>query len=688
MNLIIVITMCVVTFRQVAAHSPNCTWRGNYWSLQPGGEGQCSPCSACPIGKYMRARCTRTSDTKCARCRHGYFSLGGFKKRCKKCRKSVCVPGYRYVSCRRYRNAECKPCKKKHFYVEATRQCKRCNVCPPGHYVSKPCGIRNDNVCKPCPNGTYIETPGLHLYCLPCRFCGRGEETLNECKTDRNTKCGRCSPGYFRLMSSYECAKCSVCYREYPGYTVEVDECRRSDSDNDTICMPVLYPPYGHSDGQDYDYEVAVDDVVSRVAVLSGELKAVFGMIGVIILLILALAIFVLVLCIKRSRRKRLAVTNDSPLSKVHTKVLKWINEKTEMVTTLIKSYSEPDLQVYDHDNSKRNSYPTGSSRNGDPGHGHFSSNIQIAWSGEKGHDDFNMVSVSRDDVRSADMGSNKSDKTKADSTSTGRECNVTSDKQLVFIIEPHSESGSSNSGIRNQYQSTNYTHTGIPTTVDTGYVSSASSRRSSSSSYFLPNDQLCESNHRTGNDHIHSSQSNDALLERECSTVTEEVYAMLPLQTAVNSQTLSAREVTMPSSQPSSPSRSTSSECQIQLDVRYARKPEITVYSRNQDTIKVESVVVNPKSNLHNSCVRYRPDRDAILNERGEGRKCHSDPVGVNPSATQRSVEATLYHSESQVDSPPGEYLCTYMFSEHMREEQCKCISCKCNSCCVIQSL
>ncbi|XP_069129604.1 uncharacterized protein [Argopecten irradians] len=565
----------------VAAHSPNCTWRGNYWSLQPGGEGQCSPCSACPIGKYMRARCTRTSDTKCARCRHGYFSLGGFKKRCKKCRKSVCVPGYRYVSCRRYRNAECKPCKKKHFYVEATRQCKRCNVCPPGHYVSKPCGIRNDNVCKPCPNGTYIETPGLHLYCLPCRFCGRGEETLNECKTDRNTKCGRCSPGYFRLMSSYECAKCSVCYREYPGYTVEVDECRRSDSDNDTICMPVLYPPYGHSDGQDY-----------------------------------------------------------------------------------------------------------GSSRNGDPGHGHFSSNIQIAWSGEKGHDDFNMVSVSRDDVRSADMGSNKSDKTKADSTSTGRECNVTSDKQLVFIIEPHSESGSSNSGIRNQYQSTNYTHTGIPTTVDTGYVSSASSRRSSSSSYFLPNDQLCESNHRTGNDHIHSSQSNDALLERECSTVTEEVYAMLPLQTAVNSQTLSAREVTMPSSQPSSPSRSTSSECQIQLDVRYARKPEITVYSRNQDTIKVESVVVNPKSNLHNSCVRYRPDRDAILNERGEGRKCHSDPVGVNPSATQRSVEATLYHSESQVDSPPGEYLCTYMFSEHMREEQCKCISCKCNSCCVIQSL
>ena len=51
--------------------------------------------------------------------------------------------------------------------------------------------------------------------------------------------------GYFRISSTLQCAKCSPCYKDYPGFQYHIEpECqRRMPSGSENICAPVLDVP-------------------------------------------------------------------------------------------------------------------------------------------------------------------------------------------------------------------------------------------------------------------------------------------------------------------------------------------------------------------------------------------------------------------------------------------------------------
>ncbi|XP_033742403.1 uncharacterized protein LOC117328901 isoform X2 [Pecten maximus] len=665
---IIVMGIYIVICSQVTAHSPTCTWKGNYWSLLPNGEGQCAPCSACPAGQYIRAHCTKRTDTRCVRCQHGYFSLGGFKKKCSKCRKPICQPGYRYIRCKRHRNAECVPCKNNHFYVESTGQCKRCQKCPPGHYVSRLCGIRNDTVCKPCPEGTYIESSGLHLYCSACSFCRLGEQTISACKTDYNTRCGSCSPGYFRLQSSYECAKCSVCYREYPGYTMEVDECRKEELDNDTICMPVAYPPYGYSNDDEYDYELAMPGGItaSRMHVFDGELIAVCILVGVIIVLLIAIIVFVVVFHKRKSKREQVNETKKSLIMTVFEKVSVWITESNDLKSTMYRANSEPSIFKPAQVKSKRNSYPTDFSVDKDPESGRVTSITNK----NNEQDDFDMMSVSHDDLPSAkpkEMGSCKSCMDMTDNTvATTREgFNCASTIQLVYSIDHYDNNDSQEVSITHSgtlhLQNTNHSRMRNITMIDTGYHSATTSGGilPEKDTYPIFTDQKSESEHRSGDGGISSYQSDDALLQSELSAEKDGVSTLFSITADINVQASSSLTTTT--------CNYASLTCQpcynpIELESESCGASMIYLRDANNKEIELMKLTANPKSTFHDRAVLHRSNRDSILDERGQRRKCHSDPlesaskgkctVHSPAHAMRQSTDPTLYYSESQMDS------------------------------------
>ena len=49
--------------------------------------------------------------------------------------------------------------------------------------------------------------------------------------------------GYFRLIASGNCGKCSECYKDFPEYTFEIDECIERGNGSINVCMPVINPP-------------------------------------------------------------------------------------------------------------------------------------------------------------------------------------------------------------------------------------------------------------------------------------------------------------------------------------------------------------------------------------------------------------------------------------------------------------
>ncbi|XP_060065905.1 uncharacterized protein LOC132546211 [Ylistrum balloti] len=657
---------------QVEPFSSTCEWKGNYWSSRPDGNGECTPCSSCPAGEFMRGRCTKTVNTRCAKCRHGYFSLGGFKKKCTKCRKTVCKPGYRYIRCRRYRNAGCVPCKKNYFYVEETGQCKRCNICKPGYYVSSMCGLYNDTVCKPCPEGTFLESSSLQLYCRACRFCRIGEQTIRPCTADHNTECGNCSPGYFRRQSSHECDRCSLCYREYPGHTIEVDECRTKQNDSDTICMPVPFPPYGYFNDDEYDYEVempvgtsAIDDISMAVGVMT----------GVIVVVLIGLG-FSLVLFYLWKRRCRKEKEASKPLQmSPRDKVQQWISKQdSEEFFTKNINNSEPAIWTTSIGILKRNSYPSVLSVETDLESRHILRPLKHASSGNEEQEEFNMISVSGDDLPSADINGMASDLLcdHADVNKTTRLERGSERIGGIYTIEHHrtndvvEESETADSKLneaKDMKFSAVHDSSAIPkSTTVIANISAATGD-------FLYGKErkplLTETEHSNKDVGVTSNKRTADLIQCELKSVRGDTSVPLPQATVV---------------QTSLPRNGRSLECHthknlIGLESEY--EGSSIVYSRNQNAAKAK-----------------RCNEESITYERGQERKWHSLDSALYGSFTAHPpghivqssvVSKALSISEHNIKLYQEKCSCPDGYTEHTRDEK----SChRYKNCCLMSSL
>ncbi|OWF52445.1 uncharacterized protein LOC110447763 isoform X2 [Mizuhopecten yessoensis] len=697
----------------VTAISSICTWRGNYLSLQPNGKGVCSPCSQCPAGKFMRARCTKDVDTRCAQCRHGYFSLGGFKKKCTKCRRPVCEKGFRYIGCKRYRNAACVPCKKDYFYLQSTNECKRCSICPPGHYASSPCGLFNDTLCKPCPEGTFLESYNLQLYCRACTFCRFGEQTIRECTADHNTKCGSCSEGYFRLESSYECAKCSVCYRGYPEYVIEVDECRSSENNSDTICMPVAYPPFGYPDDEEeYDYELITtrESPVSWAEGVGDVLIAVFV---IMVAVLIGISISVGFCCIRKRRRRKGKETRKLLPVTPSTKVEEWMTKIYDSETVvMIASNSEPMLFVHVDDKPHRNSYPTALSLAKNLEAGHLSSPLHNTSSE---NEEFDLLSVSKDDLPSANINKLALEESHVHVTDENvsavptEECNATSETDLIFTIENLNKSFAEgpmvHSDTRPQVKDKQM---GNISTTDTGYCSTKIAKNTQNTTDHVQENVTWGEPSYSMKEPVQGENTflivNTQNSASEPTTIKETAASVLPRTTAVDGHSSTSRGSIGSSStaagQQLSLLSSKASDDLIDLDSDIGGAS--TIYSRNQNDSELKDfnattsipTLTNSSPASRYSTVLHRSNRDTIIVERCQQRKCRSMDSACDEDYAfhaparrmQQSADSrTLHYSDSQVDSYLEQSSCPDMFIKHMEDKHS---SCTCTDCSSIQSL
>ncbi|XP_063414506.1 tumor necrosis factor receptor superfamily member 3-like isoform X2 [Mytilus trossulus] len=297
----------------------------------------------------VKFKCILYNDTVCAPCGNGYYSRKG-SKYCKKCRS--CPHDYHVVkTCTATRNTKCKQCKEGRYYSEYKMKCMKCHGCRPGYYVKAKCSKTLNTQCRRCPYGTFTDSYGMNMKCKPCKACQYLEDIIKPCSRKNDNICGNCKQGYFRLTATWNCGRCSECYRDTPDYTVEVTECARKSNGSNRVCLPVVNPPIPYNE-TDYQYipetehikgqadTISIDEIQYELPVL---LK---GLIGVACFIVfLAFLSIIIMCCVHRHKMKLIKKSPMINMSKrssvINTE--NWINQHTNIGTSY-KANSVPFL--------------------------------------------------------------------------------------------------------------------------------------------------------------------------------------------------------------------------------------------------------------------------------------------------------------------------------------------------------
>ncbi|XP_069803810.1 tumor necrosis factor receptor superfamily member 25 isoform X2 [Dendropsophus ebraccatus] len=150
-------------------------------------------------------------------------------------------------------------CDRGMFYDGGAKHC--CRMCPRGHYVGSPCPSPFQNpVCKPCPDGTFLQFPNYVPECKRCTSCDADSEVEEvKCSAAQDAKCA-CKEGYYR--SGTHCIICTRCHNRsltkncstsndtqcggcLPGFYEDEDECQSCDQSGkqcelvNVSCSPV-----------------------------------------------------------------------------------------------------------------------------------------------------------------------------------------------------------------------------------------------------------------------------------------------------------------------------------------------------------------------------------------------------------------------------------------------------------------
>lgn len=301
---------------------------------------ECRKCSVCPAGYGVKSKCTIYNDTVCEKCKAGYYSRRG-SKYCKKCRE--CPENYDVIHvCTFDHNTRCKPCKQGRYYSKEKNKCLKCHACPPGSYTKRQCSATSNTLCKHCPRGTYTDKYGMNTACKPCRTCKYNEDILRPCTRSNDNICGDCTKGFFRLIASGDCGRCSECYGDFPGYTFEIPECIRRSNGSDKVCMPVSSPPYNFNDTEDVQIKVLDTEYSRQNTGLSPLYIIVIGGVGAILLF--ATTTIIIICRIHRIKMKKIDRSYNSSSSKRNSKIYteNWVNHEYKNTLVSMRSNSVP----------------------------------------------------------------------------------------------------------------------------------------------------------------------------------------------------------------------------------------------------------------------------------------------------------------------------------------------------------
>ncbi len=185
---------------------------------------RCMRCSSyCPPGQYMHSPCNGTAYSAdsndcrlCTPCSPGQFISGGAcingtatssgQRYCSSCSVSSCKPGEYILEGSRCTGMD----------VKDTHACRKCEPCPRGSFISKPCSGkdfasnavqgRQCSACRACPYGYYRagclgNSTSDDTQCIPCTNCSKGQYISS----------GVCDGTTFSPPGTLSCTSCQPC---------------------------------------------------------------------------------------------------------------------------------------------------------------------------------------------------------------------------------------------------------------------------------------------------------------------------------------------------------------------------------------------------------------------------------------------------------------------------------------------
>ncbi|XP_061427317.1 tumor necrosis factor receptor superfamily member 26-like isoform X1 [Lethenteron reissneri] len=112
-----------------------------------------------------------------------------------------------------------------------------CEKCPPGTFLSLPCGASSKTQCAPCRSGTFQNELNKRQNCEPCTRCNTAlsHQELDKCTAVRDRVCG-CAPAvHVRHCLTDDCSKFLCCKGCPQGHKIE----RACNLMNATKCTPL-----------------------------------------------------------------------------------------------------------------------------------------------------------------------------------------------------------------------------------------------------------------------------------------------------------------------------------------------------------------------------------------------------------------------------------------------------------------
>ncbi|XP_029587684.1 tumor necrosis factor receptor superfamily member 6B isoform X2 [Salmo trutta] len=135
--------------------------------------GRSLVCDRCPPGTYLRAPCSATRKSDCAKCPKGaYTEFWNHISMCLRC--SMCAENQVVKQeCSPFNNCECE-CKEGYYFNKRYEACIKHKECPPGYGANTTGTPQQDTECVQCQPGFYSNVSSAKAICVAHSNCEAG----------------------------------------------------------------------------------------------------------------------------------------------------------------------------------------------------------------------------------------------------------------------------------------------------------------------------------------------------------------------------------------------------------------------------------------------------------------------------------------------------------------------------------
>ncbi|CAB1320941.1 unnamed protein product [Coregonus sp. 'balchen'] len=154
--------------------------------------GRSLVCDRCPPGTYLRAPCSATRKSDCAKCPNGaYTEFWNHISKCLRC--SMCAEKQVVKQeCSPSNNRECE-CKEGYYFNKRYDACSKHKECPHGYGANTTGTPQQDTECVQCQPGFYSDVSSAKATCVAHSNCQAGGlRVVLKGQSWHNTLCASC----------------------------------------------------------------------------------------------------------------------------------------------------------------------------------------------------------------------------------------------------------------------------------------------------------------------------------------------------------------------------------------------------------------------------------------------------------------------------------------------------------------